>query len=484
MERLSLKTAKGLAYDPALIDIGIVHLGVGAFHRAHMADYTDAVLRGGDRRWGIMGASLRSPDTREALAPQDYLYTIAESDEAGERCRIIGALRGVIVAPEDPQALIEAMCLPSVKIVSLTVTEKGYCHDPATGELNEQHPDIIHDLSHPDRPRSAPGFLVEALRARKARGLPPFTVLCCDNLPENGRTVAKVVTRLASLRSAELGRYVAETVAFPATMVDRIVPATTDADRARIATATGLEDAWPVVTEAYNNWVVEDNFPQGRPAWDATFVTDIKPFELMKLRLLNGAHSSMSYLGYLAGRETIADCMQDEALAAFVAHLMHVEVTPTLMVPPGADIESYKQALLRRFRNPGLRHRTWQIAMDGSQKLPQRLLGTIRDRLKAGAPIDALVLGVAAWMAYITGIDEKGGAIDVRDPLRDELRAIADAAGRDAAKLSPALLGVEKIFGRDLPANATFTAAAASALHSLFMGGSKATYTTFRSTDQ
>ena len=176
MERLSLKTAKGLAYDPALIDIGIVHLGVGAFHRAHMADYTDAVLRSGDRRWGIMGASLRSPDTRDALAPQDYLYTIAESDEAGERCRVIGALRGVIVAPEDPQALIEAMCLPSVKIVSLTVTEKGYCHDPATGELNEQHPDIIHDLSHPDRPRSAPGFLVDALgRERHAASrLSPF----------------------------------------------------------------------------------------------------------------------------------------------------------------------------------------------------------------------------------------------------------------------------------------------------------------------
>jgi fructuronate reductase len=482
MERLSIRTAKSLAYHPALIDIGIVHLGVGAFHRAHMADYTDAVLRGGDRRWGIMGASLRSPDTRDALLPQDYLYTIAESDDAGERCRIISALRGVLVAPEDPQALIEAMCLPSVKIVSLTVTEKGYCHDPATGELNEQHPDIIHDLANPDRPRSVPGFLVAALKSRKARGLPPFTVLCCDNLPENGRTVAKVVARLARLNSTDLGRYVKDTVAFPATMVDRIVPATTDADRARIAASTGLTDAWPVVTEAYNNWVVEDDFPQGRPAWDATFVTDIKPFELMKLRLLNGAHSSMSYFGYLAGRETIADCMQDEALASYVAHLMHVEVTPTLMVPPGADIESYKQALLRRFRNPGLRHRTWQIAMDGSQKLPQRLLGTIRDRLVAGAPIDGLALGVAAWMRYVTGIDEKGQPIDVRDPLRDELRARADAAGRDAGKLATALLAVEKIFGRDLPANATFSTAVTRALDCLFSKGSRATYEHFRST--
>lgn len=480
MDRLSLSRVK-LSYDPALLDIGIVHLGVGAFHRAHEADYTDAVLRQGDLRWGIMGASLRSPDTRDALAPQDFLYTIAESDEAGERCRVIGALRGVLVAPEDPQSLIEAMCLPSVKIVSLTVTEKGYCHDPATGELNEQHPDIIHDLEHPGRPRSAPGFLVEALRARRARGVPPFTVLCCDNLPENGRTVAKVVTRLAHVRSPVLGQHVAENVAFPATMVDRIVPATTDADRARIAAVTGLEDSWPVVTEAYNNWVIEDNFPQGRPAWDATFVADIKPFELMKLRLLNGAHSAMAYLGYLAGHETIADCMQDEALSAVVSHLMNVEVTPTLAVPPGANIEDYKQALLRRFRNPGLRHRTWQIAMDGSQKLPQRLLGTVRDRRKAGAPIEALALGVAAWMAYVTGIDETGSAIDVRDPLRDLLRAKADAAGRDAEKLVPALFSIVEIFGRDLPADAAFTTAVTRSLDSLFTIGSKKTYEAFRS---
>jgi fructuronate reductase len=306
-------------------------------------------------------------------------------------------------------------------------------------------------------------------------------VLCCDNLPANGRTVARVVARLATLRAPALGQYVAEAIAFPATMVDRIVPATTEADRARIAAATGFEDAWPVVTEAYNNWVVEDRFPQGRPQWDATFVSDIAPFELMKLRLLNGAHSSMAYLGYLAGHETIADCMNDAALAGFVAHLMHAEVTLTLPTPPGADIEAYKQALLRRFRNPGLRHRCWQIAMDGSQKLPQRLLGTIRDRLADGAPIDALALGVAAWMRYVTGVDEKGAAIDVRDPLRDELRTRADAAGLDAARLGTALLGVEKVFGRDLPANASFTAAVTRALDNLITRGSRVTYETYRS---
>jgi len=476
MTRLSLSTCSKLAYDPAQADIGIVHLGVGAFHRAHQADYTDRAMAAGDRRWAILGASLRSPDTRDALAPQDFLYTLAESDQSGERCRVIGALRGVLVAPENPHSLIEAMCLPSVKIVSLTVTEKGYCHDPATGELNAQHPDILHDLADPHRPRSAPGFLVEAIRARKARGLPPFTVLCCDNLPANGRTVARVVTRLAQLRDPELGRHVAENVAFPATMVDRIVPATTDADRARIAAATGFEDAWPVVTEAFTDWVIEDHFPQGRPDWAARFVSDIAPFETMKLRLLNGAHSSMAYLGYLAGHETIADCMADERLAHFVSHLMNAEVTSTLAVPPGTDVSAYKQALLTRFRNPGLRHRCWQIAMDGSQKLPQRLLGTIRDRLKSGAPIDALALGVAAWMRYVTGVDENGGAIDVRDPLKDELRARAGQAGLEATRLAPALLGIERIFGRDLPADPRFTGAVTAALDSLIRHGSRKTY--------
>lgn len=481
MTRLSLRTCKTLPYDPAFADIGIVHLGVGAFHRAHQAAYTDAVLARGDKRWAILGASLRAPDTRDALKDQDWLYTLAQSDETGERCRVIACLRGVLVAPEDPQALVEAMCLPSVRIVSLTVTEKGYCHDPATGELNDQHPDILHDVTNPDSPRSAPGFLVEAIRARKARGLPPFTVLCCDNLPANGRTVAKVVTRLAGLRNPDLGAYVAEHVAFPATMVDRIVPATTDQDRARIAAATGLEDQWPVVTEAFTDWVIEDHFPQGRPDWDARFVTDIAPFETMKLRLLNGAHSAMSYLGFLAGRETVADCMQDEALAHFVSHLMNAEVTSTLTVPPGTDVSAYKQALLSRFRNPGLRHRTWQIAMDGSQKLPQRLLGPIRDRLKAGAPIDGLALGVAAWMRYATGLDETGGAIDVRDPLKDDLRAKADAAGLNAERLAPALLGLETIFGRDLPADPRFTTAVTSALDSLIRHGSRQTCENFRS---
>ena len=480
--RLSRKTCTTLSYDPARLEAGIVHLGVGTFHRGQMADFTDAAIRAGDLRWGIVGASLRSPDTRDALKPQDWLYTLAESDETGERCRVIAALKDILVAPEDPAALVAAMCQPSVKIVSLTVTEKGYCHEPATGELNEAHPDIRHDLANPANPRSAPGFLVAALCERQARGLAPFTVLTCDNLPSNGRTARKVVTRLAALIDPGLGQYVSDHVAFPCTMVDRIVPATTDADRARIADATGLEDASPVVTEIFNSWVIEDYFPQGRPQWAATFVDDIVPFELMKLRLLNGAHSSMSYLGYLAGLETVADCMADEALSRFVSHLMNEEVTSTLETPPGADLGAYKQALLRRFRNPSLRHRTWQIAMDGSQKLPQRLLGTIRDRLTAGQSIDGLALGVAAWMRYVTGVDEKGQPIDVRDPMAASLRRAADDAGLDAKRLAAALMGFEQIFGRDLPADPRFTGAVTTALDSLIHNGSRATTAAFVNT--
>ncbi len=488
MPRLSCATLARLpgsvrrpAYDPAGLETGIVHLGAGAFHRAHQAVYTDDALAAGDRRWGTVGASLRATGTRDALAPQDFLYTLSERDAGGERLRVIGSLRDVIVAPENPQALIEAICLPSVKIVSLTVTEKGYCHDPATGELNEDHPDMRHDLAHPEMPRSAPGFLAAALRQRRERGLAPFTVLCCDNLPSNGGTVRKVVTRLAALMDREFGHFVEEDVEFPSTMVDRIVPATTDKDRVRIEAALGLGDAWPVMTEVFSQWVIEDRFPQGRPDWAATFVNDVAPFEQMKLRLLNGAHSSLAYLGYLAGHATVADAMADPALSAFIARLMDSEVTPTLAVPAGVDVASYKQALLTRFRNPSLPHRTWQIAMDGSQKLPQRLLGTVRDRLGSGTSIACLALGIAAWMRYVTGIDETGGVIDVRDPLRDELRRRADAAGLDAARLAPALLGVKQVFGEDFSQDARFVTAVTAALDRLIRFGARRTLEQFRS---
>ena len=470
-------TIKRPAYDRNRVTTGIVHLGIGAFHRAHQAAYTEQVLASGDLRWGIVGASLRSPDTRDALNPQRGLYTLNVRSGAGDHLSIIGAIKDVLVAPESPGALIEAMARADVKIVTLTVTEKGYCHDPATGELNEKHPDVIHDLANPTAPRSAVGFLVEALARRRAHGVKPFTVLCCDNLPSNGKTVRRVVSRFAALRDKALGDYVAREVKFPSTMVDRIVPATTDEDRDLIAQALGTNDAWPVMTEPFTQWVIEDDFGDARPAWEqfgAEIVKDVEPYEHMKLRLLNGSHSTLAYLGYLAGYQTVADAMSDKALAQLISDLMEFESAPTLHMPPGADVAAYRASLLERFRNPALKHRTWQIAMDGSQKLPQRLLGTARDRLAKGEPIARIALGVAAWMRYVTGVDEKGAPIDVRDPLAEQFKPIVAAAQNDPEKLAKGLMGIEAIFGKDLPQNPAFTTPVIAALKTLFAKGAKA----------
>ena len=437
------------AYDLSCVTPGIVHLGLGAFHRAHQAVVIDDCLAAGAPAWGIIGASLRSPDTRDALAPQDHLYTVAVRAAEGTEYRVIGALLGSEVARESPARLIARMADPSIRIVSLTVTEKGYCHTPQTGDLDERHPDIVHDLNNPDAPRSAPGFIVAALARRRTQGLAPFTVLCCDNLAANGHTVQRIVTQFAALRSKDLGKWIGESVAFPSTMVDRIVPETTEADRAAVSSALDMRDAWPVMTEPFTQWVIEDRFSAGRPdlaAAGVELVTDVKPFELMKLRLLNASHSALAYLGYLAGYETIADTMTDPHFARLAARAME-DAAVTLTMPASTDLAAYRASLLKRFANPALHHRTWQIAMDGSQKLPQRLLGAIQDRLRQGLPIETHALAVAGWMRYVTGTDEHGRAIDVRDPLADEFATIAREAGPVAERLVPALLAVGKVFG-------------------------------------
>jgi fructuronate reductase len=463
-------------YDRDRVTPGIVHIGIGAFHRAHMAAYVDSILQA-DRGWGIIGASLRRPDTRDALEPQDFLYTLAVRDASGTRCRIIGALLDVIDANADREGLLARMADPATRIVSLTVTEKGYCHDPATGELDADHPDIRHDLDRTDAPVSAPGLLVEALARRHAEGIAPFTVMSCDNLPANGRTTRRILIAFARLRDQSLADWLEANLACPSTMVDRIVPATTDADRAEISALTGVEDEWPIVTEPFTQWVIEDHFPSGRPAFEtvgAQLVEDVEPFELMKLRMLNGSHSSIAYLGYLAGHQHVSEAIADPAIRKFIHGLMTNEVMDTLPMPR-TELEGYRDALLERFANPALKHRTWQIAMDGTQKLPQRLLGTIADRLDKGLPVTRLALGVAAWMRYVTGIDEAGAAIDVRDPHAKKLRAIADAAGRDATRLADRLFALEEVFGTDLPGNAAFRAEVVGHLASLFDKGSAET---------
>jgi fructuronate reductase len=482
MTRLSATTLSSVPagvrvpdYDRTQITPGIVHLGIGAFHRAHMAVYIDDLLKD-HPDWAIVGASLRRPDTKEALEPQDGLFTVAVRDAEGTHPRVIGSILKVLDANTEREDLLALMASPQIRIVSLTVTEKGYCHDPATGELDQRHPDILHDLANPAAPKSAPGMLVEALARRKAAGIAPFAVMSCDNLPSNGATVKRIVTKFAQARDPALGEWVAQ-VAFPGTMVDRIVPSTTDADRAMIGELIGAEDAWPIMTEPFTQWVIEDHFPNGRPPFEqagAQMVADVEPFERMKLRMLNGSHSTMAYLGYLAGYEYISDVMGDEDFVALIHGLMTEEVMPTLDMPR-VDLGAYRDQLLLRFRNPALKHRTWQIAMDGSQKLPQRLLGTIRDRLKSGQSFERLGLGVAAWMRYVVGIDEKGENIDVRDPLAMRMMAIAADAGDDAEALYEGLVGLTEVFGSDLAENQTFGETVATHLDGLFENGVKET---------
>ncbi|MDX8478343.1 mannitol dehydrogenase family protein [Mesorhizobium sp. VK24D] len=414
MTRLSDKTLRSLPgevsvplYDRASVKPGIVHLGVGAFHRAHQAAYVDACLADGEVDWGIIGVSLRSPDTRDALAPQDGLYTLAVRDSAGEQLQVIGSILSLLVAPEDPGAVLAALTDPRTRIVTLTITEKAYLR-AADGGLDGNHPDITHDLANPGSPKTAHGFLAEALARRRAAGTPPFTVLCCDNLPANGATLHRLLIEFAKLRDARadagdqpLAGYVADEVAFPSSMVDRIVPATTDADRARIAEELGLGDAWPVMTEPFRQWVIEDRFPAGRPAWErfgVTMVEDVGPFEDMKLRLLNGAHSGIAYLGLLSGHATVDRAFADPSIRQFVDALW-AEAIPTLPQDAGLDTTAYTAELAERFSNTALAHRTAQIANDGSQKLPQRIVASALASLEAGLPPEHLSLVVAAWIA-------------------------------------------------------------------------------------
>jgi fructuronate reductase len=481
MDRLSPSTLHRLPsgvlkpdYDRAAVATGIVHLGLGAFHRGHQAVYTDALLKN-DPRWGILGVSLRSRDTRDALQPQAGLYSVTASDGSGQQRRVVGALTGLAVAPDDPAGLLARLADPAVRIVSTTVTEKGYSHDPATGALRADDPDIRHDILNLTHPRSTLGFIVGGLRLRRQQGLPPYAVLACDNLPANGHTLRGLAIAFAELVDRDLARWIADEVHFPSTMVDRIVPATTDVDRDEVRAALGLDDAWPVVTEPFSQWVIEDDFGGDRPAWDATFVTDIMPFELMKLRLLNGAHSTIAYLGYLMGCQTVAAAMAEPELAGLVEDMMREEVTPTLPALGGFDVTAYRAALLQRFRNPALKHLTAQIAMDGSQKLPQRLLGTISDRLARGLPITRLALAVAGWMRYVSGTDEQGQPIALRDPLAVKLRALADDAGPVANRLAPALLSVTPVFGHELPNDPRFARTVEAALDRLFLNGTRAT---------
>nr|WP_245405660.1 mannitol dehydrogenase family protein [Sphingobium sp. Sx8-8] len=447
------------AYDRAAVRSGVVHLGIGAFHRAHQAVVFDDALHAGDLRWGIVGASLRSPQVRDQMAPQDGLYTLLVRDGGVERRRIIGAVGKVIVAPEEPQALLAALASPDTHIVTLTVTEKGYRLDPVTGTLIEDDPQLAADLLSLESPRTAPGFLVAALGRRRAAGLAPFTAISCDNLPHNGTRLRQAVLALAHRHDPALAAWIEAEGAFPETMVDRIVPATTEDDVAALAERLGVEDRAMVKTEPFIQWVIEDRFCGPRPDFGAgvQLTAAVAPWEEAKLRLLNGAHSAIAYLGGLAGIGHVHEVLALPEARLFVESLWD-EAQTTLTPPPELDIAAYRRDLMARFDNPTLRHSTRQIAMDGSQKLPQRLLATISARLEAGQGIQALSLAVAGWIRWQAGRDDRGGTHVVDDPLAPAL-ATCLAEARTTAQRVAAIMGFDVVIPSSLAADDRFGAA-------------------------
>lgn len=422
---------------------GIVHLGPGAFFRAFVAPQTQEAMAVGGGDWGIIAVALRHATARDQLAPQGCAYTSVTLAPDGPERRIVESITDILVLPEDPGRVIDAMADPAIRIVTLTITEKGYGHVPATRALDLGRAEIAHDIATPGAPRSAPGLIVAALARRHAAGIPPFTVLSCDNLDANGSLARSVVLGLAREIDPALADWIAAQGAFPATMVDRITPAMTGDDRAGLAREAGYRDEAMVHHEPFRQWVIENRFVGGaRPAWEkagAQIVADVAPFEAMKLRCLNGAHSALAYLGPLAGHETIAEAAADPVFAAYLRRFWRDEVIPTLTAPGGVDLTAYCDALLDRFANPAIRHRLAQIAADGSQKLPQRLLPPLRDRVAAGGSAPCLALAVAGWMHHLSGDD-------LDDPMADRLRSLA---GEPAA-----ILSLSEVFGPDLPGDA------------------------------
>ncbi|HEY4295854.1 MAG TPA: mannitol dehydrogenase family protein [Paraburkholderia sp.] len=434
-------------------EIGIVHLGIGNFHRAHQALYTEEAMltHGGD--WGICGVTLQGDVTkRDALMAQEGLYSVVERGPGGVRVIVARALKEVLAMPFDRARLVELLADARVRIVSLTVTEKGYCRDAKTGDADLANTGVIHDLAHPHEPATVPGILTAALKARREAGTAPFTVLSCDNLSHNGAALKQVVRSFAAQFDARLATWIDEHVAFPSTMVDRIVPATTDADREAARAALGVSDEAPVPCEPFRQWVIEDRFPTGRPRWEtagAQLVDNVAPFEIAKLRMLNATHSTLAYLSMLAGFETISDAMSHPPLRELIHAMMTHEIAPTLEVPASFDLLAYRDALLERYSNPALKHRCAQIAMDGSQKLPPRILSTIAARMDKGESFERLALAVAAWFVFLRGRADTGERYALSDPLADRLTHISINAG-GAEYLVDAMLSVREVFSEPL----------------------------------
>ncbi|TNB74234.1 mannitol dehydrogenase family protein [Arthrobacter sp. BB-1] len=465
------------AYDRSALTAGIVHFGVGGFHRAHQAMYLDQLMNAGlAHDWAICGVGVLPGDARmkEVMDKQDCLYTLVVKNPDGTReGRVIGSIIEYLFAPDDPEAVIEKMASDAVRIVSLTVTEGGYNFHHVTGDFDADNPDVVHDLQPGTAPRTTFGLITEALRRRRERGLEPFPIMSCDNIQGNGDVARKMFTAFAACKDPALGAWVAENVPFPNSMVDRITPVTTGEDRNAIAAEYGVQDGWPVVCEPFEQWVLEDHFSLGRPPFEKAgvqVVDDVEPYELMKLRLLNASHQGMCYFGYLAGYRYAHEVAQDPLFAQFLLDYMDKEATPTLHPVPGIDLESYKRTLIERFSNEYVRDTLARLCAESSDRIPKWLLPVVRINLENGGEIKRSAAIVASWARYAEGTDEQGNPIDVVDRLKDTV--MAAAARQRQEPLS--FISNRDVFG-DLVDDARFVAAYSEALASLNKHGARET---------
>jgi mannitol 2-dehydrogenase len=465
------------AYDRDLVTPGVVHFGVGGFHRAHQAMYLDRLMNEGEAMdWGICGVGVMPADRKmkEVLDAQDGLYTLVLKHSDGTyEPRVIGSIVAYLFAPDDPEAVIETMAAPSIRIVSLTVTEGGYNISDVTGEFDETNPDVAGDLEPGAVPRTTFGLITEALRRRRERGVLPFTVMSCDNLQGNGHLARRAFTTFARLRDPELGDWVEREVSFPNCMVDRITPVTTDADRAEVTERFGIQDQWPVVCEPFTQWVLEDAFTDGRPPYEdagVQVVDDVEPYELMKLRLLNASHQALCYFGYLCGYRLVHEAAQDPLFQAFLLGYMDEEATPTLPPAPGVDLTEYKHTLIERFSNPEVRDTIARLCAESSDRIPKWLLPVIRAQLEIGGEIRRSAAVVASWARYAEGTDEQGEPIEVVDRLAGSLIQLARRQREDP----DVFIANRQLFG-DLAGNERFRTAYRSALASLHEDGARAT---------
>ena len=458
------------AYASADTRQGIAHIGVGGFHRAHQAFYTDALMNTGQGLdWAICGIGLRPEDrnVRDALAGQDYLYTLFElGDTPDTETRIIASISGMLLAEDDPQALIDKLSSPDIRIVSLTITEGGYCIDDSNGQFMAHLPQIQHDLQHPDQPTTVFGFLCAALARRRAAGTPAFTLMSCDNLPHNGAVTRKALLAFAAQLNGDLHDWIDRNVSFPNAMVDRITPMTSAAHRLKLADDKNIDDAWPVVCEPFVQWVLEDKFVSGRPAWEQVgvqFTDDVTPYEEMKIKLLNGSHLALTYLGFLKGYRYVHETMNDPLFVAYIRAYMDLDVTPQLASVPGIALEGYKDTLIERFSNQAIADQLERVCSDGSSKFPKFTVPTINRLIVDQGNLERASLVVAAWALYLKGVDETGNTYKIPDPRA----AFCQALVADDVLITQRLLEVEEIFGLAIPRSAEFVAAFEQNLNNL-----------------